>query len=55
MKAAELALLRAKILHPASIWPAQQFNVPVKLLTTHAARSFWKLWMQKKKFETVGG
>ncbi|MDP9231114.1 MAG: aspartate kinase, partial [Bacteroidota bacterium] len=24
----------AKILHPASIWPAQQYNIPVKLLNT---------------------
>ncbi|HEX2534512.1 MAG TPA: aspartate kinase, partial [Chitinophagaceae bacterium] len=33
-EAAELAYFGAKILHPASIWPAQQFNVPVKLLNT---------------------
>jgi aspartate kinase len=31
---AELAYFGAKILHPASIWPAQQFNIPVKLLNT---------------------
>jgi len=29
-----LAYFGAKILHPASIWPAQQFNIPVKLLNT---------------------
>ncbi|RYZ17925.1 MAG: aspartate kinase, partial [Chitinophagaceae bacterium] len=33
-EAAELAYFGAKILHPASIWPAQQHNVPVKLLNT---------------------
>jgi len=33
-EAAELAYFGAKILHPASIWPAQHFNVPVKLLNT---------------------
>jgi aspartate kinase len=33
-EAAELAYFGAKILHPASIWPAQYFNVPVKLLNT---------------------
>lgn len=33
-EAAELAYFGAKILHPASIWPAQQFSVPVRLLNT---------------------
>jgi aspartate kinase len=33
-EAAELAYFGAKILHPASIWPAQYFNFPVKLLNT---------------------
>ncbi|ATL45795.1 aspartate kinase [Chitinophaga caeni] len=33
-EAAELAYFGAKILHPASIWPAQHFNIPVKLLNT---------------------
>lgn len=33
-EAAELAYFGAKILHPASIWPAQQYNVPVRLLNT---------------------
>lgn len=33
-EAAELAYFGAKILHPASIWPAQQCQVPVKLLNT---------------------
>jgi aspartate kinase len=33
-EAAELAYFGAKILHPACIWPAQQYNVPVKLLNT---------------------
>lgn len=33
-EAAELAYFGAKILHPASIWPAQTYKVPVKLLNT---------------------
>ncbi len=33
-EAAELAYFGAKILHPTCIWPAQQANVPVKLLNT---------------------
>lgn len=33
-EAAELAYFGAKILHPTCIWPAQQYNVPVKLLNT---------------------
>lgn len=35
-EAAELAYFGAKILHPASIWPAQHFNIPVRLLNTMA-------------------
>ena len=35
-EAAELAYFGAKILHPTCIWPAQQENVPVKLLNTMA-------------------
>jgi aspartate kinase len=33
-EAAELAYFGAKILHPASIWPAHFYKVPVKLLNT---------------------
>jgi aspartate kinase len=33
-EAAELAYFGAKILHPASIWPAQTYRIPVKLLNT---------------------
>lgn len=38
-EAAELAYFGAKILHPASIWPAQQYNIPVKLLNTMDPRA----------------
>jgi aspartate kinase len=38
-EAAELAYFGAKILHPASIWPAQQYKIPVKLLNTMQAGS----------------
>jgi aspartate kinase len=33
-EAAELAYFGAKILHPASIWPAQLYKIPVRLLNT---------------------
>jgi aspartate kinase len=33
-EAAELAYFGAKILHPASIWPAQMYKIPVRLLNT---------------------
>ncbi len=33
-EAAELSYFGAKILHPAAIWPAQKFNVPVRLKNT---------------------
>lgn len=33
-EAAELAYFGAKILHPSSIWPAQKYNIPVRLLNT---------------------
>jgi aspartate kinase len=33
-EAAELAYFGAKILHPSTIWPAQKFNIPVRLLNT---------------------
>jgi len=51
-EAAELAYFGAKILHPASIWPAQQFNVPVKLLNTMQPEALGTLI--KEKVETVG-
>lgn len=35
-EAAELAYFGAKILHPASIWPAQHYKIPVRLLNTMA-------------------
>lgn len=38
-EAAELAYFGAKILHPASIWPAQQEHIPVKLLNTMAPQA----------------
>jgi aspartate kinase len=33
-EASELAYFGAKILHPSSIWPAQKFNIPVRLKNT---------------------
>lgn len=51
-EAAELAYFGAKILHPASIWPAQQFNVPVKLLNTMEPEAHGTLI--KEKVETTG-
>jgi aspartate kinase len=39
-EASELAYFGAKILHPASIWPAQKYNVPVKLKNTMAPDAY---------------
>ena len=33
-EASELAYFGAKILHPSSIWPAQKYNIPVRLKNT---------------------
>lgn len=33
-EAAELAYFGAKILHPSTIWPAQKYSIPVRLLNT---------------------
>jgi len=38
-EAAELAYFGAKILHPNTIWPAQKYNIPVKLLNTMAPKA----------------
>ena len=46
-EAAELAYFGAKILHPASIWPAQYFNVPVRLLNTLAPEAKGTLITEK--------
>ena len=46
-EAAELAYFGAKILHPASIWPAQHFNVPVRLLNTMQPNAIGTLIQQE--------
>jgi aspartate kinase len=51
-EAAELAYFGAKILHPASIWPAQLYNVPVRLLNTMEPTAHGT-WI-KEKVETTG-
>ena len=51
-EAAELAYFGAKILHPASIWPAQLYNVPVKLLNTMEPTAHGTLI--KAEVETTG-
>ncbi|MBN7809369.1 aspartate kinase [Algoriphagus sp. H41] len=51
-EAAELAYFGAKILHPASIWPAQLNNVPVRLLNTMEPSAHGTLI--KEKVETTG-
>lgn len=52
-EAAELAYFGAKILHPASIWPAQQFNVPVKLLNTMQPKAHGTLIKEHVKITGV--
>jgi len=39
-EASELAYFGAKILHPSSIWPAQKYNVPVRLKNTMDPEAF---------------
>lgn len=51
-EAAELAYFGAKILHPASIWPAQTYKVPVKLLNTMQPEA--KGTVIEEKANTVG-
>lgn len=51
-EAAELAYFGAKILHPTCIWPAQQENIPVKLLNTMAPLAAGTVI--KKEAGTVG-
>lgn len=51
-EAAELAYFGAKILHPASIWPAQLYNVPVRLLNTMEPSAHGTLI--KESVETAG-
>lgn len=46
-EAAELAYFGAKILHPASIWPAQTYNIPVKLLNTMEPEATGTLIVEK--------
>lgn len=46
-EAAELAYFGAKILHPASIWPAQTYNIPVKLLNTMEPQATGTLIVQE--------
>jgi aspartate kinase len=51
-EAAELAYFGAKILHPASIWPAQTYKVPVRLLNTMQPEA--KGTVIEEKANTVG-
>lgn len=51
-EAAELAYFGAKILHPTCIWPAQQENIPVKLLNTMEPNALGTVI--KKEAGTVG-
>ncbi len=51
-EAAELAYFGAKILHPASIWPAQTYKVPVRLLNTMQPEA--KGTIIEEKASTVG-
>jgi aspartate kinase len=46
-EAAELAYFGAKILHPASIWPAQQYKIPVRLLNTMQPEAYGTLIVEE--------
>lgn len=53
-EAAELAYFGAKILHPQSIFPAQKFNVPVRILNTMSPQSQGTLISQTGDATAVG-
>jgi len=53
-EAAELAYFGAKILHPQSIFPAQKFNVPVRILNTMSPQSQGTLISQTGDANAVG-
>lgn len=42
-EAAELAYFGEKVLHPASVWPARHYNIPVRLLNTQQPDSLGTL------------
>ena len=55
-EASELAYFGAKILHPSSIWPAQKYNVPVRLKNTmepDAYGTFISNLEEEKKIKAV--
>jgi len=55
-EASELAYFGAKILHPSSIWPAQKYNVPVRLKNTmkpEASGTFISDQEDEKKIKAV--
>ncbi len=52
-EAAELAYFGAKILHPSTIWPAQKYNIPVRLLNTMEPSARGTLIKQDAKGEHI--
>ncbi|QHL86691.1 aspartate kinase [Nibribacter ruber] len=52
-EAAELAYFGAKILHPSSILPAQQFKIPVRLLNTMQPAATGTLISSKKSGNSI--
>ncbi len=53
-EAAELAYFGAKILHPQSIFPAQKYNVPVRLLNTMDPQAYGTLINAAGDDKTIG-
>ncbi len=55
-EAAELAYFGAKILHPQSVFPAQKYKVPVRLLNTMDPKAEGTLitsWSEKNKIKSI--
>jgi aspartate kinase len=52
-EAAELAYFGAKILHPASVWPAQEANIPVLLKNTMEPKAPGTIISSKTKEEGI--
>lgn len=52
-EAAELAYFGAKILHPSTIWPAQKFNIPVRLKNTMQPEAYGTLITKDAKSDNI--
>ena len=52
-EAAELAYFGAKVLHPQSVFPAQRYKIPVRILNTMDPKAFGTLISSESSAETI--